>query len=326
MKKLGVALVGLGSYSTYHLAPALQECKHCYLAGIVTGTPVKASMWSRRYQIERENIYNYTTFDTIAANDAIDIVYVALPTAMRAQFAIKAAEAGKHVICEKPMAATVTECIDIIEACNKNNVKLSVGYRLQYDPFHKYLETLQHDIHNPIIHIKGGFGFKFDAQQNWRLNEKKSGGALLDLGVYGVQAACSFLGKTPQKVSADKQSQSSGNVNGMTTFHLHFENNITTSFTTGYTDEINHLEIETKKGVITLENAFSFSNLKLSGIDTALDFEPVHQNQLFIDDFAVSILENKPVKVSGQMGLRDIRVMEAIHQALRTDTIVSIDF
>src|SRR5690349_23520119 len=118
--KLGVALVGLGYYSTDLLAPALQQTKNCYLAGIVTGTPAKAEAWKQKYNIPDKNIYNYQNFDQIANNDDIDVVYVVLPPSMHREFTVRAANAGKHVWCEKPMAITVTECSEMIEACRKN--------------------------------------------------------------------------------------------------------------------------------------------------------------------------------------------------------------
>ena len=123
-KKLGVALVGLGTYSTYELAPSLQETEYCYLAGIVTGSSEKSRSWAKKYDIAEKNIYNYDNFDTIIDNDEIDIVYIVLPNAMHTDFSIRAAKAGKHVICEKPMAVSVAECDAIISACNKANVKL----------------------------------------------------------------------------------------------------------------------------------------------------------------------------------------------------------
>jgi glucose-fructose oxidoreductase len=80
--RLGIALVGLGYYSTDLLAPALQQTKNCYLAGIVTGTPSKAEIWKAKYNIPDKNIYNYESFDQIANNDSIDVVYVVLPPSM----------------------------------------------------------------------------------------------------------------------------------------------------------------------------------------------------------------------------------------------------
>lgn len=117
--KLGIALVGLGRYSTGQLAPALMDTEYCYLAGIVTGSPEKAKDWSVKYNIPDENIYNYENFDSIADNKMIDIVYVVLPNSMHAEYSIRAAKAGKHVICEKPMAISVNECENMIMQVKK---------------------------------------------------------------------------------------------------------------------------------------------------------------------------------------------------------------
>ena len=132
--KLGIALVGLGYYSTDLLAPALQPTKNCYLAGIVTGTPSKAESWKQKYNIPDKNIYNYQNFDSIANNPDIDVIYVVLPPSMHREYVIKAANAGKHVWCEKPMAITAQECEDMIAVCNKNKQSLAIGYRLHHEP------------------------------------------------------------------------------------------------------------------------------------------------------------------------------------------------
>ncbi len=99
--KLGIALVGLGKYATGQLAPALTETQHCYLSGIVTGSPDKAKDWKKEYNIPDRNIYNYGNFDSIKDNPDIDIIYIVLPNSMHAEYVIRAAKAGKHVICEK---------------------------------------------------------------------------------------------------------------------------------------------------------------------------------------------------------------------------------
>src|ERR1700704_3604477 len=144
-EKLGVALVGLGYYSTDLLAPALQVAQHCYLAGVVTGTPSKAEKWKQLYNLPDKNIYNYQNFDSLANNPDIDIVYVVLPPSMHAEYSIRAARAGKHVWCEKPMAITEAECKNMIDACNKNKVKLSIGYRMHHEPNTKQLIQLRRD-------------------------------------------------------------------------------------------------------------------------------------------------------------------------------------
>src|SRR5690606_15739552 len=128
--KLGVALVGLGQYSTNQLAPALEETENCYLAGIVTGTPSKADAWKEKYDIPEKKIYNYKNFDEIVNYDDIDIVYVLLPISMHAEFTLRAARAKKHVICEKPMALNAEEGRSLFDACAENGVLLAIGYRL----------------------------------------------------------------------------------------------------------------------------------------------------------------------------------------------------
>src|SRR4030095_12631666 len=140
--KLGIALVGLGDYATTQLAPALEKTQHCYLAGIVTGTPAKADAWKEKYQLPEKNIYNYGNFDSIKDNKDIDIVYVVLPNNMHAEYTVRAAQAGKHVICEKPMAISVAECDKMIAACKKAGKLLSIGYRLHFDPYHLEMSKL----------------------------------------------------------------------------------------------------------------------------------------------------------------------------------------
>ena len=123
-EKLGVALVGLGYYSRDLLAPALQLTQHCELKGIVTGTPEKIPVWQEKYGIAGKNVYNYENMHEMADNEDIDIVYIVLPNALHKKYSVIAAEAGKHVWCEKPMAINVGECEEIINACKKNKVQL----------------------------------------------------------------------------------------------------------------------------------------------------------------------------------------------------------
>src|SRR6266498_2181805 len=109
-RKLGVALLGLGRYSTNQLGPALRETKLCYLAGVVTGHPEKGEKWAADYNLDKKNIYTYDNLERIADNKEIDIVYVVTPPALHPDFVIRAAKAGKHVISEKPMATSVPDC------------------------------------------------------------------------------------------------------------------------------------------------------------------------------------------------------------------------
>jgi predicted dehydrogenase len=139
-EKLGIALVGLGYYSTDLLAPALQTTEKCYLAGIVTGTPEKAEKWKQKYNIPDKNIYNYQNFDSIANNPDIDIVYVVLPPSMHKEYTIRAAKAGKHVFCEKPLCSNDSEANRLSEIAKGRNVVLQVGHS---ERFHEAWEKLK---------------------------------------------------------------------------------------------------------------------------------------------------------------------------------------
>ncbi len=206
-KKLGIALVGLGSYSTGQLAPGLVNAEHCYLAGIVTGTPSKEKQWKEQYNIPKANVYNYENFDKIAKNDAIDIVYVVLPNSMHVEFCIRAAKAGKHVICEKPMAVSVAECDAIIDACKEAGVKLSVGYRMQSDPYTNTIKRLVEEKTFGEVHYVSSDAAYISRGNpgQWRLNHALSGGgALMNMGVYSIQSNIYGTGANPISVAAQQ--------------------------------------------------------------------------------------------------------------------------
>ena len=196
--KLGVALVGLGYYSTDLLAPALQQTQHCYLAGIVTGTPSKAEAWKKQYNIPDKNIYTYQTFDKIADNDDIDVVYVVLPPSMHKEYVIRAANAGKHVWCEKPMAVTPDECQAMINACKANKKKLAIGYRLHHDPnTQDYTKIINKKLLGAVKKANCGAGYVENRTNHWKQNKAMGGGVLYDMGVYAIQGVRLGTGMEP---------------------------------------------------------------------------------------------------------------------------------
>src|SRR5690606_28410854 len=204
--KLGIALVGLGTYSASQLAPALLETEHCYLAGIVTGTPSKIGQWKEKYNIPDKNIYTKYSFYQIADNPVIDIVYVVFPNSMHAEYTIRAAKAKKHVICEKPMAITVEEAQKMLDACRENGVQLAIGYRLHFEPFNKrVMELGQQQIFGKVksIEAKNTSDMTQGSLDVWRLRKDLAGGGpLMDMGIYCVQGVCYTMGKNPVAVTA----------------------------------------------------------------------------------------------------------------------------
>src|SRR5215470_1342264 len=203
-KKLGVALVGLGTYSSQELGPALKETKHCDLAGIVSGSKDKRERWKSEYGLSDKNIYNYENFDSIKDNDDIDIVYVVLPNSMHAEYVIRAAKAGKHVICEKPMAVTVDECDEMIRACSDAGVLLSIGYRLHFEPYNIAMSKLgKGKKFGQVKKISAAHGLR--SAQGWRLDKEMAGGGpLMDVGIYCVNAGRYITGQEPLTVQAQQ--------------------------------------------------------------------------------------------------------------------------
>src|SRR3954469_14761420 len=141
-KKLGIALCGLGNYARGQLAPALKLTQRCQLVGVVTGSREKGLQWAKDHGFPEKNIYHYDTMPQLADNRDIDIVYVVTPNALHAPHTIAAAKAGKHVICEKPMALNAAQCDTMIAACKAANVRLSIGYRLHFEPNTQELKRL----------------------------------------------------------------------------------------------------------------------------------------------------------------------------------------
>src|SRR5690606_12232494 len=201
--KLGVALVGLGKYSTEQLAPALLETEYCRLAGIVTGTPEKTKQWVEKYSLDENGVYDYQNFDSIANNPDIDIVYVVLPNALHAEFVIRAAQAGKHVICEKPMGLSVEECEDMIRACQDADRLLSIGYRLHFEPHSLEMARLgREEVFGSVRKITAADEIPIE-ENVWRLDKEMAGGGpVMDVGIYCVQGAVYTVGKSPIAVTA----------------------------------------------------------------------------------------------------------------------------
>lgn len=321
-KKLGVALVGLGSYSTYQLAPALQDTEHCYLAGIVTGTPEKEQIWANKFNVPKENIYNYENFDDIAKNDAIDVVYVVLPNSMHADYSIRAAKAGKHVICEKPMAMNVEECDAIINACKKNNVKLGIGYRLHSEPYTQEIKRIvKEKTFGAINYISADAGYRSMSDPNqWRLNKKLSGGgALMNMGVYAIQSVIYGTGENPISVSAQEYStrpEYFKNTDETITAQFEFESGVVGNIMTSHNVRANKLFASCEKGWFELDPASTYIPLAGRTSNGALHFEQESQQKLQMDDFAKHILFNGPNRTPGEMGRRDMIIVEAIYESI----------
>jgi predicted dehydrogenase len=328
--KLGIALVGLGGYAGGQLAPALQQTEHCYLSGIVTGTPSKIDRWKSKYSIPGANVYNYETFDTIKDNPDIDIIYVVLPNSMHAEYVIRAANAGKHVICEKPMAMNVKECDDMIAACKKAGKMLSIGYRLHFEPYNLEMTRLgTQQVYGPIKKMSAGFGFPAGDPNQWRLKKPLSGGGpLVDVGVYCIQGFCYTTGLEPVAVTAQEgpktDPQKFNGVEESITWQMEMSNGIICEGHASYSQNMNYLKAEAEKGVFELTSAFNYSGQAGYTPAGQMDFPRVNQQARQMDDFALAIKDKRPTPVPGEMGKRDVRIIGAIYEAMNTGKKITI--
>ncbi len=323
-KQLGIALVGLGSYSEYQLAPSLQETTHCRLAGIVTGTPAKEKKWAAKYNIPAANIYNYENFDTIVDNKDIDIVYVVLPNSMHADFCIRAAKAGKHVICEKPMAVSVAECDAIMEACEKAGVKLSVGYRLHSEPYtQELMRIVKEKTYGEVRYVTAEAAYISRGNPNqWRLDRKLSGGgALMNMGVYSIQSAIYGSGMNPIAVAAQEFSTRPDyfkETDETITAQFEFPNGAVANIFTSHNVNVNRHYSNFDKGWVELGPANNYGPLSGRTSDgTVLKFPHQRQQGLQMDDFSKHIMQGTPNVAPGEMGKRDMIIVEAIYQSIQ---------
>lgn len=330
-KKLGVALLGLGRYSTNQLAPGLKLTNNCELRGVVSGHPEKLAQWRKDFSLPEKNCFSYENFDRIADNKDIDIVYVVTPPGRHAEFAIRAANAGKHVISEKPMATSVADCNAMIAACKAAKVKLSIGYRLHFDPYLKELMRHQREKDfGDFMKMTGDRGFVF-GNHAWRVEKKLGGGGpLMDLGIYLIQAACMAAGATPVAVTAHEEPKQRPEffteVEETIRFRLEFANGAVCDAVTSFNHSNDTFRAEGTKGFYDFsEHAFSYKVGTVVSSKGPVHFPaPASQQALQMDNFCECIWSGRESEVNGEMGKRDLKIITAIYEAAGTGKRVAV--
>lgn len=330
--KVGVALVGLGYYSTDLLAPALQLTQNCYLAGIVTGTPAKATAWKEKYGIPDANIYNYENFDSIKDNPDIDAIYIVLPPSMHEEYVIRAANAGKHVWCEKPMAVTSQECQNMIDACKKNGVQLTIGYRLHHDPnTQEYRKIIQEGKLGNIKSLKCAAGYQENRTDHWKQKREMGGGVIYDMGVYSIQGARCGTGMEPIAVVSAKTISTRPDIyrDGLADVveaTLEFPGGVLAEIRTSFADNTNFLTVVGDQGTLAMEPFSGYAGVKGSSPLGEINhpYEVPMQQAMQMDNDAKAILDGTPALVPGEEGLRDIRIVEAILRCAETGQRVAL--
>ena len=330
-RKLGVAIVGLGAYAGGQIGPALKLTEHCRLAGVVTGSHPKGRQWASEYGFPETSIYNYETMGRIADNPDIDIVYVITPNALHAGHVIAAAHAGKHVISEKPFTTNVADAENAIAACREAKVKLSIGYRLHFDPFHQEMMRLAAaPDFGPFTRMTGANGF-YMRKKVWRAERKLAGGGpLMDMGIYCAHEACMAAGAAPIAVTAREHPKTRPefftDVEEGLDWTMEFASGAKAELMTSYSKNVGFFRAEGAKGWYALNPAFGYTGLKATSSRGPVNIAGLKSQQAVqLDDFALCVREDHPTRVPGEMGLRDMKIIAAIYEAAQSGKHVAVN-
>jgi predicted dehydrogenase len=333
-KRIGFAVMGLGQLGMGQILPAFKHCKLSKVTALVSGSPEKAKAQAEKYGVEAKNIYNYDNFDNIKDNDQVDVVYVVLPNNMHSDFVVRAAQAGKHVLCEKPFDVTVEKCQQAIDACKKHNRKLQIGYRLMYEPNNlRLVEVVQKKEVGDLKILECGAAFSIGDPNQWRLKMNMAGGGcLMDIGVYALSASRYITREEPTEVNAmtfaNRQDPRFKEVEEHCNFDLRFPSGVLASCTSSYSCGLNRFRATCTKGWAECEPALSYNGVKFRMSRGRNVEEPdlgdPNQFATEMDALAQCINENKEPKASGEQGLRDVKIMLAIYEAAKTGKTIKL--
>lgn len=343
--KLGVVLCGLGGFSTVSIAPELLTTKHTYLAGVVTGDPAKkGKAWAAQYGFPEKNIFTYADMPRLAEAKDVAMVHVVTPNSLHAEHTIAAAKAGKHVMVEKPMATSSAECLAMIAAAEAAGVQLGVSYRLLWEPHHlKATELIASGAVGTPANGSYEFSWGYAASlsdpvrrksiKQWLLDPKMTGGgALFDTGVYPIQAACNLTGKVPISArgfaSTRHKDLFPAGVEETMSFELLFADGFQAMCRASYSGGFHQCTTYGPKGVVEIlpgqptGSVFGQSGngkvnaKRLVANRRDIPAEDTLQLGVMLDEFARAIIEKRPFKADGAMGLRDIRIAEAVYASV----------
>ncbi|HEV2278989.1 MAG TPA: Gfo/Idh/MocA family oxidoreductase [Acidobacteriaceae bacterium] len=338
-RKFGWCIVGLGRISMGHFMPGVALSKTGRITALVSGHREKAEKQAATYNVPSPSIYSYDNYDEIARNKDIDGVYIALPNSMHAEYTIRAAKAGKHVLSEKPMATTVADCRAMIEACQKHRVKLMIAYRCQYQPQHlKAIDLIRTGQIGQVQTIESAFGFPIQptvhfagvTRPEYRLNKKLAGGGpLLDVGVYSLNATRYLTGEEPGDIKANYSTIDHDGrfdqVEENDAWTMKFPSGILASCTTTYGGDTGgggFFKVHGSKGWLEMEPAFPYQGMHLKArladgqmLDMPDPQKDPAQFTTQADYFADCVWNDREPKTDGQEGLRDMMLMSQIYES-----------
>lgn len=329
---LRVAIMGLGSYGT-RVAEAMQDCTNAKLVGVISGTPSKIKAWQAKYNIPAKNCYNYENFDAIKDNPDIDAVYVITPNGLHHDGVIRVARAGKHVICEKPMALNAKQGQEMVDACKAANVKLLVGYRMHFEPYTlEIIHMRKNNEFGKVLFFQGLSGFIIGDPKQWRLNKELSGGgSMMDIGIYSINGSRYMIGEDPIWVTAQETKNDpvkfKEGIDETIQFQMGFPGGAVASCLSTYS--LNYLDrffLDGVGGYAELYPATGYGPIMGRTSKGELDLpHPTHQT-VQMDTMAGIILQGKQseVPVDGEEAVKDLKIIDAIYEAAKTGKKVEL--
>jgi predicted dehydrogenase len=329
---LKVAIIGLGSYGE-KVADAMKDCQRAKLTGLISQSIEKMEEWQSKYNIEDKNCYTYENFDEIKNNPDIDAVYIITPNAHHHEQCLRIAAAGKHVICEKPMAINAKEGQEMVDACKKAGVKLLIGYRLHFEATTLEVIRLRKEGEfGTIKFFQGLSGFKIDESAETRLDEDLSGGgSMMDMGIYSVNGARYMVGEEPvwvtaQEVKTDPEKFEKG-VEETITFQMGFPSGAIASclstYAIGFLDKF---FLVGDKGFAEMQPATGYGPIKSWTHKGDLDQSDENHQTTQMDQMARIILDGMQpeIPIDGEEGLKDMKIIDAIFEAAKTGKKVNL--
>lgn len=329
-RKVGYCIIGLGRIAE-HFRAGVKDSSTSQITGLVSGHREKAEKIAAQCGVPASSIYSYETMDAIRDNKAIDAVYVALPNSMHAEYTIRSAKAGKHVLCEKPMSTSVSDARAMIDACKAAHVQLMIAYRCHYEPSNlRAIKLIRDGVIGKVQVIQTAFGFNISPGE-WRLNKKLAGGGpMLDVGIYSLNACRYLTGEEPAELSAYTSTIDHDGrfkeVEENLSWIARFPSGIVASCSTTYgANMTGYYRVHGSKGWLELSPAFVYEGLHLTGhydagasgtdIDEPNPERDPMQFKREADHFSECIRHNQTPKTPGEEGLRDLEYIERIYQS-----------
>ena len=324
--KIRYAVVGLGHIAQVAVLPAFAHLRNSELVGLVSGTPKKLKALAKKYQVP--NTWSYEEYQECLESGEIDAVFIALPNDMHREYTIRAAKAGIHILCEKPLAVTAKDCQAMIDAARKNRVKLMTAYRLHFEETNlRAIDLVANGKIGEPRYFNAGFSFQVTDPDNIRLQKARGGGTLYDIGVYCINAARYLFQAEPEEVfaySTKGRESRFKEVDEMSAAVLRFPKDRMAVFTTSFgSGDVDFCEVVGTKGSLRLDPAYEYSEplswkLKVEGKEQEKTFPTRDQFGAEISYFSDCVLKGKDPEPSGEEGLIDVAIVEALYKSAAT--------